>query len=79
LCRFLHAKHFQSKEPTPKYDLVAFSPTFHLESIKHGKINAVQMLTYNFQSIWHGDAKSWEDAGPLKVKYPINAENFKCN
>ena len=37
------------------------------------------MLTYNFQSIWHGDAKSWEDAGPLKVKYPINAENFKCN
>jgi len=23
------------------------------------------------------DAKTWADAGPLKVKYPVNAENFK--
>jgi len=27
----------------------------------------------------HGDANTWADAGPLKVKYPVNAENFKHN
>ena len=32
--------------------------------------------TYNFQSILHGDAKTWADAGSLKVKYLVNAENF---
>ena len=25
----------------------------------------------------HDDAKTWADAGALKVKYPVNAENFK--
>ena len=27
----------------------------------------------------HDDAKTWADAGALKVKYPVNAENFKRN
>ena len=31
----------------------------------------------NFQSILLDDAKTWADAGPFKVKYLINAENFK--
>ena len=35
------------------------------------------MRTFNFQSILHEDAKTWADAGTLKVKYPVNAENFK--
>jgi hypothetical protein len=30
-----------------------------------------------FQSVLHDDAKSWADAGPLKVKYLVNAVNFK--
>ena len=34
------------------------------------------MRTFNFQSVLHDDAKTWADAGPLKVKYPVNAENF---
>ena len=36
------------------------------------------MRTFNFQSILHDDAKTWADAGALKIKYPVNAENFKC-
>jgi len=36
------------------------------------------MRTYNFQSILHADANTWADVGTLKVKYPVNAENFKC-
>ena len=28
-----------------------------------------------FQSILHADAKTWADAGPLKVKYLVNAVN----
>ena len=35
------------------------------------------MRTFNFQSNLHDDAKTWADAGTLKVKYPVNAENFK--
>jgi len=35
------------------------------------------MRTYNFQSVLHADANTWADAGTLKVKYPVNAENFK--
>ena len=35
------------------------------------------MRTFNFHSILHDDAKNWADAGTLKVKYPVNAENFK--
>jgi len=27
----------------------------------------------------HDDANTWADAGPLKVKYLVNAENFKHN
>ena len=53
-----------------------FSSTFHLESLLHGKINTQEDATYNFQSILHDDAKTWADAGPFKVKYPVNAENF---
>ena len=34
------------------------------------------MRTFNFQSILHADAKTWADAGPLKVKYLVNAVNF---
>ena len=30
----------------------------------------------HFQSVLHADAKPRADAGPLKVKYPVNAENF---
>ena len=29
-----------------------------------------------FQSVLHADAKTWADAGPLKVKYLVNAVNF---
>ena len=36
------------------------------------------MLTYNFQSVLHADANTWADAGPLKAKYLVKAENFKC-
>ena len=25
----------------------------------------------------YDDAKTWADAGTLKVKYPVNTENFK--
>ena len=37
------------------------------------------MRTFNFQSVLHDDAKTWADAGTgtLKVKYPVNAVNFK--
>jgi len=35
------------------------------------------MRKFNFQSILQDDAKTWADAGTLKVKYPVNAENFK--
>jgi len=35
------------------------------------------MRTFNFQSVLHDDAKTWADAGTFKVKYPVNAENFK--
>ena len=35
------------------------------------------MRTFNFQSVLHDDAKTWADAGTLKVKYPVNAENYK--
>ena len=34
------------------------------------------MRTFNFQSILHTDAKTWADAGPLKVKYLVNTVNF---
>jgi len=34
------------------------------------------MLTSRFQSILHVDAKIWADAGPLEVKYLVNAVNF---
>jgi hypothetical protein len=37
----------------------------------------VQMYAYTFQSILHDDAKTWADAGTLKVKYLVSAENFK--
>jgi hypothetical protein len=40
-------------------------------------VRTVQMYTYNFQSELHDDAKTWADEGTLKVKYPVNAENFK--
>ena len=33
----------------------------------------------NFQSVLHADAKTWADAGTLKVKYPVNAVNFERN
>ena len=36
------------------------------------------MRTFNFQRVLHDDAKTWADAGTLKVKYPVNAGNFKC-
>ena len=39
--------------------------------------STVQMLKYKFQSVLHDDAKTWADAGTFKVKYPVNAENFK--
>ena len=29
-----------------------------------------------FQSVLHADAKTWADAGPLKVKYLVNAVHF---
>ncbi len=35
------------------------------------------MRTYNFQSVLHADAKTWAYAGTLKVKYLVNAGNFK--
>ena len=31
----------------------------------------------HFQSVLHADANTLADAGPLKAKYPVNAENFK--
>ena len=37
------------------------------------------MRTFNFQSVLHDDAKTWADAGTLKVKYPVNAVNFERN
>jgi hypothetical protein len=37
------------------------------------------MRTCNFPSDLHADAKTWADAGPLKVKYLVNAGNFKHN
>ena len=40
-------------------------------------VRTVQMYTYNFQSELHDDAKTWADAGALKVKYLVNADNFK--
>ena len=30
-----------------------------------------------FQSVLHADDNTWADAGTLKVKYLVNAENFK--
>jgi len=58
---------------------MAFSSTFRLESRYSAWKDqcTVLMQTYNFQSILHDDAKTWVDAGPFKVKYPVNAENFK--
>ena len=35
------------------------------------------MRTYNFQRVLLADANTWADAGPLKAKYLVNAENFK--
>jgi len=55
---------------------MAFLPTFQFESVLHGKIYA-QYSTFNFQSVLHANANTWTDAGTLKVKYPVNAENFK--
>jgi hypothetical protein len=37
------------------------------------------MQTCKFLIILHADAKSWEDAGPLNVKYLVNGKNFKRN
>jgi len=37
------------------------------------------MRTYNFKSILHSHAKTWADAGPLKVKNPVNTVNLKRN
>ena len=37
------------------------------------------MRTLNFPSALHEKFKTWENAGPLKGKYPENAEKFKCN
>ena len=30
-----------------------------------------------FQSALHNNSNTWADAGPLKVKYLVNAGNFK--
>jgi len=46
-----------------------FYTAIHLERFMHGKIN--------FQSGLHDDAKTWADAGSLKVKYLVNAGHFK--
>ena len=40
-------------------------------------LRKVYMRTYNFQSVLHADAKTWAYAGTLKVKYLVNAGNFK--
>ena len=32
---------------------------------------------FHFQSVLHADANTWADEGTLKMKYPVNAENFK--
>ena len=42
-------------------------------------VRTVQMYTYNFQSELHDDTKTWADAGPLKVKYLVNAGIFIHN
>ena len=34
------------------------------------------MGTFNFQSILHDDAKTWVDAGTLKVKYLVYVVHF---
>ena len=34
------------------------------------------MLTYNFPSVLHADAKTWEDEGSLKEKCMVNAVNL---
>ena len=51
------------------------------ESVLHGEICArfstQPCLIWNFQSEMHDDAKTWADAGTLKVKYPVNADNLK--
>jgi len=34
-------------------------------------LRRVKMRTFNFQSVLHADAKTWADAGPLKIKYLV--------
>ena len=58
--------------------------TWFLANIPLGKFYACknqctdQMRTYIFKSILHDDAKTWANAGTLKVKYLVNAVNFIC-
>ena len=46
---------------------------------KNQNLRTVKMRTWNFQSVLHDDAKTWADAGTLKVKYLVNAVNFMSN
>ena len=70
---------FKAKKHLSKKDQVAISSTFHFESILYGNIKAQSRCKhrYNFKSILNGEAKNSADAGLFKVKYSVNAENFK--
>ena len=37
------------------------------------------MGTCKCLSVLHDDAKTWADAGPLKIKYLVNAVNLRRN
>ena len=61
--------------------ILMYVPCF--ESVLHGEICGtftwVQSFKCNFQSALHDNSNTWADAGLLKVKYLVNAGNFKHN
>jgi len=68
---------FESTEHPLKYDHVTFFVNIPLwKCFAWPNLRTVKMRTFNCQSVLHTDAKPWADAGPLNVKYPLNAENF---
>ena len=57
--------------------LLAKIPIGKFYACKNQRTDQMRTIrTYNFQSVLHDDAKTWADAGTLKVKYLVNAVNF---